>query len=389
MGAFSTGVQAGAQTPVANPFGAILSRFNEAQARRMKEDDERKKEEFQLKKALEVLSKQNEYETSQKQEARSYEEGKQRREEGLEKRKSLFDAYTSGELNLSDEEAQGLLEEFGLSKGARPAQPAQRSVLPEVQGDKTQRLLELTGLSMPTKKQGATSTAKGIVQQAGIAPRDRINESMKNKKQRLEIEKLEMELDPEAGQRKAAQKGAEEATKKAFESSEKLGQAIRRLSVINKQFKEALPSGNKTPAQQRVAAFTDVIGAKTGLKPNPRLLALKKNVRPMAINLIRLFGEVGNLSQSEQQGAMDTVEMEGLTDTERMASVKQFAEFALAGSTPEAINYMMKQKDIKDIISLFEIDLPQASQEETGGTSLSAEQRSALIEKIRAKNANR
>ena len=240
MGAFSTGVQAGAQTPVANPFGAILSRFNEAQARRMKEDDERKKEEFQLKKALEVLSKQNEYETSQKQEERSYEEGKQRREEGLEKRKSLFDAYTSGELNLSDEEAQGLLEEFGLSKGARPAQPAQRSVLPEVQGDKTQRLLELTGLSMPTKRQGVTSTAKGIVQQAGIAPRSRINESMANKEKRLRIQKLENELDPETKQKnvenKLKDKLREKELSKAAELLPKLDQATEAIKSLKAQY---------------------------------------------------------------------------------------------------------------------------------------------------------
>ena len=60
---FTTGMQAGTeQSERRNPFNIILSRFNEAQARRYKEDSERKKEEAELRKSLMQLSYQKDYE---------------------------------------------------------------------------------------------------------------------------------------------------------------------------------------------------------------------------------------------------------------------------------------------------------------------------------------
>lgn len=155
------------------------------------------------------------------------------------------------------------------------------------------------------------------------------------------------------------QKTEEEQRGKSIEQSTKLSTAVRRLALINKQFKDALPSGDKTPLEQRIAGTMQTIGAKYGLVDNPKLLALKKNIRPMAINMVRMFGEVGNLSQSEQQGAIDVVSQEGLTDDERIASVRQFAEYALAGADQDALNYMLKQKDIQGIIDAFGIDVGQ------------------------------
>ena len=155
----------------------------------------------------------------------------------------------------------------------------------------------------------------------------------------------------------AERKGAAKATEQAFTSSEKLGQAVRRLSLLNRQFQEALPTGDRSPAEQRIAGRLSVFGAKTGLQPNPKLLALKSNIRPIAINLIRLFGEVGNLSESEQQGAIDVVTQENLTDDERIAKIRQFAEFALAGAPPQALAYLQQQPDIQDIITQFGIQL--------------------------------
>ena len=54
---FFTGVEAAERQNERNPFNIILNRFQEAQARRYKEDKERKTEEFELNKALQVLNK--------------------------------------------------------------------------------------------------------------------------------------------------------------------------------------------------------------------------------------------------------------------------------------------------------------------------------------------
>ena len=56
-GEFLQGVRTAEMQNERNPFNIILNRFQEAQARRYKEDKERKKEEFELDKALQVLNK--------------------------------------------------------------------------------------------------------------------------------------------------------------------------------------------------------------------------------------------------------------------------------------------------------------------------------------------
>lgn len=150
--------------------------------------------------------------------------------------------------------------------------------------------------------------------------------------------------------------------KKELEMSEKMSQAVRRLSLINRQFKEAAPSGERPPILQRGLGQLEVFGAKTGLAPNPELLALQTNIRPMAINLIRLFGEVGNLSETEQKGAIDTIQQAGLTDSERIQKLRQFAEFALSGASPKAKEFMLRQPDVQKIVSDLGINLGQGSQ---------------------------
>src|SRR3990167_6169379 len=97
---------------------------------------------------------------------------------------------------------------------------------------------------------------------------------------------------------------------KTMEAGGKLGTAVKRLKVINDQMNDALPAKNANPFMQRIMGPAAVIGAKTGIVPNAKLMALKKNIRPVGIQLIRAFGEVGNLSETEQKSAIDTVENE-------------------------------------------------------------------------------
>ncbi len=171
-------------------------------------------------------------------------------------------------------------------------------------------------------------------------------------------------MSPDQMKDRAVAQGEAEFTKKNMEQSGKLGTAVKRLALLNKQFKKALPSGDKTPLEQRISGNTSAWAAKMGLIDNPELVALKKNVRPMAINLIRLFGEVGNLAQTEQQGAMDIVEQEGLTDEERIAQTRQFIEYALAGANPEGIKMLTSNSEMQGILDAFGVDLGQFSGEQ-------------------------
>lgn len=168
-------------------------------------------------------------------------------------------------------------------------------------------------------------------------------------------------LSPEQMKQRAIATGEAEFTRENMKQSGKLGTAIKRLALLNRQYAKALPSGDRTPLEQRFLGGAESWAAKRGLVDNPELVALQKNIRPMAINLIRAFGEVGNLSESEQKGAIETVDLPTLTDQERIAQTKQFIEFALAGANPEGINMLASNQDMRGILDAFGIDLSQFS----------------------------
>lgn len=167
-------------------------------------------------------------------------------------------------------------------------------------------------------------------------------------------------LSPDQMKERGKAQGEADFYKENMKQSGKLGTAVKRLALLNKQFKEALPSGDRTPLEQRIGGQASTWAAKAGLVNNPKLVALQRNIRPMAITMIRAFGEVGNLSESEQQGAIDTVNQANLTDKERIAATKQFIEFALAGANDDGIAMLRKQKDLQGIFDAFEVDLPDS-----------------------------
>jgi len=157
--------------------------------------------------------------------------------------------------------------------------------------------------------------------------------------------------------------------KKEIEGGRKLTTAVKRLSLLNKQYNEALPTLDKSSIEQRLSGNIDAIAAKWGVKPNAKLLAILSNSRPIAINLIRAFGEVGNLSESEQKGALEVVDQAGLTEDERLDKVKQFAEFALAGTTPESLKAMMDDPQVLDIVKTLGIEVPGYNNKVSSETS--------------------
>src|SRR3990167_4678317 len=176
--------------------------------------------------------------------------------------------------------------------------------------------------------------------------------------------------------------GQAKAIEKDIESTAKLSNAVKRLGILNKQYKEAFPSGDKTPFEQRISGGVGSWAVKKGLYNNPKFLALQKNIRPIAINLVRMFGEVGNLSESEQKGAIDVVNQAGLTDAERIASTKQFIEFALAGASPSGIEYIKKNRsDIQGILDSMGVDIDGLGVQDDSAFSPTDEKRLQELEK--------
>lgn len=170
-------------------------------------------------------------------------------------------------------------------------------------------------------------------------------------------------MNPEQIKERATAEGEGKAIVKDIETTSKLGGAVKRLAILNQQFNKALPSGDKTPLEQRISGNYQKFAAKAGLTDNKELVALQRNIRPMAITMIRAFGEVGNLSESEQQGAIDTVNQADLTDKERIESTRQFIQFALAGARPESIKLLRDRKDISGILDSFGVDLGSNEEE--------------------------
>lgn len=143
---------------------------------------------------------------------------------------------------------------------------------------------------------------------------------------------------------------------KSVEQAEKLGKAVKRLTVITKQFNDAFPSNDKTPLDQRIGAIIDGTAAKLGVKENSKLLALERNVSLQAINIVRLLGEVGNISGPERQSAINSVSLAGLTVKERAENLRQFAEFVFAGADQEALEKVLEDPDMKSIMKGFGIE---------------------------------
>jgi len=181
-------------------------------------------------------------------------------------------------------------------------------------------------------------------------------------------------VDPEQTRKVQSLEAEGVSREEQMKGAQKLSRAVRRLSILNQQFNEALPTGDRSAFQQRIAGPLAVIGAKTGISPNPRLMALKSNIRPIAINLIRDFGEVGNLSETEQRGAIDAVTKEGLTDEERIAQTGQFIQYALGGIPKETRDFLLQSSDIKQILDDFGIQFDDETQ--IGGQINSGQTRS-------------
>ena len=137
----------------------------------------------------------------------------------------------------------------------------------------------------------------------------------------------------------------------------KLGGLSRRLNVLRKQYDTALPeSGVNSELMQRFSGPFAMIGAKTGIVPNKTLIALQKNARLQAIQVIKMAGEAGNLAQQEQEEASKAITSEGLTMDERMASTKQFLEVAIAGMSKDALDFVSRDPAFMKVVEETGVD---------------------------------
>lgn len=163
--------------------------------------------------------------------------------------------------------------------------------------------------------------------------------------------------DVETIREKALARGEASVETKQKEVAMKLGGLVRKLSVLEKQYNDAIPATGNSALKQRISGPIEVWGAKTGLKPNPKLLALKKTESLRAIQIIKMAGEAGNLAQQEQAKAIEAVSNDALTPEERFEATKSFAEFALSGADPRALEYLQKNKIVMDQFKRYGIEL--------------------------------
>jgi len=163
-------------------------------------------------------------------------------------------------------------------------------------------------------------------------------------------------INPDFERYKASVEGESKATVFDFQNAKKLEGALKTIASIGDQFKQALPDsgdyGDFT-APKRLEGLFAKLGAQSGVKSNPDLLALTKLQRPFAIQIIRALGEVGNLSKTEQEAAIDTIQFEGLSTDEVDAVVRSFSKIAFARMSSEAREVLMNSPDAKSIMAAF------------------------------------
>jgi hypothetical protein len=191
-------------------------------------------------------------------------------------------------------------------------------------------------------------------------------------------------MSPELSAERKYQSGLADIKIKQTALADKLTVAIKRMDIVRKQFDEALPESSDMPLYQRIGGGTEVWLTKMGVKDNSKLMAIESNQRMLAIQMIRMFGEVGNLSETEQESALQSVNMSGLTPKERVEKVRQIAEVALAGAPEYAIRTLLERKDIVEMLDAYSIDLGQGA---SGGSN--AEQNDELVNAYMKKYPNR
>ena len=174
---------------------------------------------------------------------------------------------------------------------------------------------------------------------------------MARKKAQLDYEKALRESTPEGRREIAIQEGEKESIKQSMGKTNQLSGTVKRFKKITDQYIDALPSEQRTPFEQRIYGSLSVLGAQTGFKPNAKLLALKKQAKSQAIQIIKGIGEVGSTTAPEQKSAENIIKNEGLTDDERKQQLKIFAEATLSGASQESLNLMSQDENIMSFLS--------------------------------------
>lgn len=154
----------------------------------------------------------------------------------------------------------------------------------------------------------------------------------------------------------------------------KLGGLGKKLNTLRNQYDEAFKDSGANPEwKQRIIGPISVIGAKTGVKPNPKLLAIAKNKRLQGIQIIKMAGESGNLAEQEQAGAIDAITSDNMTPDERKATVKQFMEVALSGAPDYAINDLLKNDMFVSVLDEVGFDYKIAGIQKPGANGFDAD----------------
>lgn len=152
--------------------------------------------------------------------------------------------------------------------------------------------------------------------------------------------------------------GLKEAYTKEFSKGTKLLGAIGQLTTLADQFNEALPSEGRSPLEQRLEGMKAVIGTKTGLVDNPQLLALQKTGTLASIQMVRAFGEVGNLAESDIGAAEQLARQAGLTNEERSTLVSVVGAVALSSILPEVRKELIATNpDLQTFIDAYGIKI--------------------------------
>lgn len=152
----------------------------------------------------------------------------------------------------------------------------------------------------------------------------------------------------------------------SIKTSKNLAKLVRGLDVLNRQYDEVLGDKEMNSLYQRFSGPAAVFGAKTGINPNPKLLAIKKNERLQAVQVVRMAGDVGAIPQQQIDETTAAISNEGLTGEERQAAVGQFLEFALANADDLGTEELRKSKTFMKIVKRYGITFEEEQSSQFG-----------------------
>lgn len=181
------------------------------------------------------------------------------------------------------------------------------------------------------------------------------------KPRKFSVGDIDFEIPKTAEERRqeAVYAGEQKGIEEAFKQAEGIKRASKKIDSLSRQFNEALPSGKNTPVEQRIHGLISTIGAKSGIIPNAKLLALQRQSKLQLRAILRDMGEGARLSDQDINQNLALIEQSGLTNEERMALVSSYLQTTVDSMDNDTLRILRIDPNVMKMLQGLNVYVPE------------------------------